>query len=122
MAKMDMCTAQIKLGGDARSVVHRDDFNPVSWPEVLILQFAHGDDSVSGVEVIETVDVDDKDYVARLKARYGENVFKAVFPGARPKIELKADPDVKRRKKIKVETPAPAEEAVSEAVKEAAAE
>ena len=35
---MHFCTANIAIGGDTRNIMNRDEFAPVSWPEVEVLR------------------------------------------------------------------------------------
>ena len=85
---MDYVTAMIQLGGDAQQVLYRGPERPVSWPEVTVLQFLHGDTSVYDCEFV----VDEPTTVQREKQRligiYGAEAIANVYPGARPFMEM----------------------------------
>src|SRR5262245_53269515 len=85
---MDMCTAHIALGGDIGSIVVRDQFNPVSWPEVGVLQFIHGEEAVFNVKVIETFARHKGVEKERLKGIYGDGPVEMIYPGKSPMMEM----------------------------------
>lgn len=86
---MHFCTANIKLAGDARNVVHRDAFAPISWPEVDVLRFIHGEDAVTDVRPFVSFPQSAKAEKDRLRLIYGD-VVEHVFPGRNPQMELEA--------------------------------
>ena len=47
---MHFCRADIAIGGDRNNIFHAGEFAPVSWPEILLLQYVHGDDAIDQVE------------------------------------------------------------------------
>jgi hypothetical protein len=47
---MHFCRAKIAIGGDHMNVYNATEFDPVSWPEIAVLQQVHGYDSISDVE------------------------------------------------------------------------
>ena len=51
---MDYVTAKIALGCDVANVMCRGPDRPVSWPEVTVLQFLHGDDAVYDCEFVSS--------------------------------------------------------------------
>lgn len=86
---MHYCTANIKLAGEHHTVVARDTFNPVSWPEIEIIRGIHGNDSVIDVKPFVSVNVTPKEEKDRLRAIYGPLV-EDVFPGRNPQMEMEA--------------------------------
>ena len=95
---MHFVTCNVRLAGDMRMEVVRDAFNPVSYPEVEILRFIHGDDAVLNVKAIAEVAQSAKEEKERLSLKYGTANVETVFPGKNPQMELKMpkasiDPD-----------------------------
>lgn len=89
---MDMCSAKIRLSGDMQQVVHRLAHDPVSWPEIGVIKFIHGEDAVFDVEKVAEIDADALGEKRRLMEIYEPGVVNMLFPGARPFMEL-AMPD-----------------------------
>lgn len=85
---MHLCTAKIALGGDTGNVVHRQAHKPVSWPEVGLLQWMHGEESVFDVEVCGEVEATRAGEKARLVEKYGRDVVEMVYPGRAPMLEM----------------------------------
>lgn len=102
---MHLCTAFIALGGDTNNVVFRGPDNPVSWPEVGVIQFLHGEEAVYNIEAIQNVErrgVAEKD---RLVSIYGP-IVDQLYPGKNPVMEMEMPG---------VELPTPASEGAAEA-------
>lgn len=76
--------------GDMRNTVVRTPFNPVSLPEVEVLRFLHGSDSILDVKPFASVEQTAKEEKARLQRIYGADVLEEVFPGRNPQMELEA--------------------------------
>jgi len=85
---MHFCICQVRLGGDLRNVVPRGEFNPVSWPEIEVLRFLHGNDSVIDIKAIAKVTQSAKTEKERLIRIYGAATIEEVFPGRNPQMEL----------------------------------
>lgn len=85
---MDICTAYVSLGGDAGSVVVRDKYNPLSWPEIGLVQFLHGRESVYNVEKIGAIQRHATKEKQRLQSIYGEAPVEIIYPGHRPMMEM----------------------------------
>jgi hypothetical protein len=85
---MDFVACKIALGGDAQHVLHRGKLNPVSWPEVRVLQQIHGEQSVFDAEFAyeETQNVQAEKM--RLLGLYGFEAVTLCYPGQRPAMEL----------------------------------
>ena len=93
---MDICTAYIALGGDNGSIVVRDRFNPLTWPEIGLLQFLHGETSVFNVKVIGEISRHRNSEKERLAGIYGEIPVGMVYPGRTPigmEMKMPGGPD-----------------------------
>ena len=95
---MHFVTCKVRLAGDMRMEVVRDAFNPVSYPEVEVLRFLHGDDAVLDVKAIASVEQSPRDEKERLSLKYGTVNVEAVFPGKNPQMPMEMpkaaiDPD-----------------------------
>lgn len=77
-----LCACEIDLNNERYTTVTRDATNPVSWPEILLLQAIHGDDAVYD---IRPVAIADRPTPAAEKHRlaiiYGNAAVEAVFAG-----------------------------------------
>ena len=78
---MHFCTAQIAIGGDSGNIAYAGPFDPVSWPEILVLQEVHGGDAVTDVEALASVDISSRAERDRLAIKYGDAVVSKVFGG-----------------------------------------
>jgi hypothetical protein len=78
---MHFCTAYVRIADDKDQVVYRDEFNPVSWPEVELLRSIHGDDAVHTVIPFVRIDQNPREERARLVLRYGKPYVDECFPG-----------------------------------------
>lgn len=104
---MHLCTAYVMLAGDQGQVVFRGEHDPVSWPEIGVLQVLHGEDSVYNIEVINEVDTTRQAEKRRLAEIYGETVVENVYPGRSPMMEEEvpghgSDPRPKREEAVLV--------------------
>jgi hypothetical protein len=79
---MQTAIVEILLNGNIQHTTTRR----VTPAEIVVLRHIHGDDSVVLPLEIESIKRSNTDEVNRLKAIYGDDVFKAVFPGAMPKV------------------------------------
>ena len=95
MSKMDICTCMITLSGDKRTVVYRGPTNPMTYPEINYMMFAHGERSVSDIKVIKQVETTNQEELQKLRLKYGDP-FNEAFPGSRPKLPFEAPDDVPR--------------------------
>lgn len=84
---MHFVTCKVALSGDSGMVVDRHEFQPVSWPEVAILQSIHGDDAVTEIKPFVSVPQSCRDEKERLKLIYGQ-VVENVYPGKGSQFEL----------------------------------
>lgn len=86
---MDYVTAKIALGGDIGNVCYRGADNPVSWPEVAVLQLVHGEESVYDCEFVRAEPSSAQAEKTRLALIYGEEPVNLVYPGRRPQMDGK---------------------------------
>jgi hypothetical protein len=82
-----LLVCDVALDGDIRQTVHRGIDSPVTYPELLILTYLHGEDSVSNQRVIGEVERDQDDERKRLRRAYGSDGngrfhVDTVFPGS----------------------------------------
>src|SRR3954464_16009080 len=112
---MHMVTCKIILGGDNGQIVHRQEANPVSWPEVGVIQYTHGEESVFDIEVCGEVEATRAGEKARLAEIYGKSVLEAVYPGRAPVLEMEmpGSDEKKPTPKDKVTATAPVQPDVS---------
>lgn len=68
--------------------VVRGAFNPVSYPEIEVLRYLHGDDAVLDVKPLAEDQQSAKEEKERLSLKYGRVVVETVFPGKNPQMEL----------------------------------
>jgi len=87
---MHFCTARIHIGGDNNNIYFANEFDPVSWPEISILQLIHGGDSVDTVVPFADVEQSGPAERHRLALKYGEEVVAEVFGGKQPPHQLEA--------------------------------
>lgn len=87
---MHFCTAHINLAGDIAQVVVRDEFNPVSWPEIEVIRSTHGENAVSKAKPFVRVKQSAKAEKERLILIYGLDAVESVFPGRNPQMEMEA--------------------------------
>lgn len=86
MAKFQMLECLVALAGDEGNIVHRSTDNPVTYPEMLLLQYIHGDDAVSDVFALGEEERDNQNELERLRTTYKAAAVKDVFPGANPRL------------------------------------
>lgn len=79
--QIQYCTCKVNLAGQNCHTVIYNQFNPVTWPEIQVLQAIHGDENVMDVMPVgigETWPTEEKN---RLMSIYGRNKVEACFPG-----------------------------------------
>ena len=88
---MHFCTAMVMVAGDKDQIVYRDEFNPISWPEVELLRSIHGDDAVFEVKPFVRVVQSPREERTRLVLRYGREYVDLAFGQGRGNtIEMEA--------------------------------
>ena len=88
MSRFQLLSADIALGGDILNVVARHAGIPVTYPELLILRYVHGEGAVTNVFDVGWVEREDADERQRLKETYGEKARDKLFPGAASPLPL----------------------------------
>lgn len=88
MAAFQLLECMVALAGDEQNIVHRSSDTPVTYPELLVLQYIHGDDAVSDVHELGTDERDNQSELDRLRVTYNAAAVKDVFPGANPKLPV----------------------------------
>jgi hypothetical protein len=78
------------VAGDKDQTVYRDEFNPLSWPEVELVRTIHGDDAVLEVKPFVHINQTWRDERARLVLKYGREYVEACFPGRGANIQTDA--------------------------------
>lgn len=94
---MHFCTAKIAIGNDITSIMVRGPHSPVSWPEIEVLRYIHGESAIDDIEVIADVPQTGKAERARLQMIYGEAPLIALWGGRNTPGEM----ENKEAKKIK---------------------
>lgn len=88
---MHFCTAYVQIAGDRDQTVYRDEYSPVSWPEVELLRSIHGDQAVHEVKPFVRVDYPARAERERLVLHYGKPYVDEAFgQGRGDKIETEA--------------------------------
>lgn len=83
MARFQLLGATIHIGGDRDNTVVRDQFDPITFPEFVILRTLHGGaDHVHSLVAHGHDERDPNNERERLALKYGEGIVSALFPGA----------------------------------------
>jgi hypothetical protein len=91
MADFQLLACHIALAGDPRSVVPRGKDAPVTYPELAVLQSIHGQDAVTDVYEIGTVERSPREERERLNLRYTKAAVEGVFPGSMTSLPARGD-------------------------------
>jgi len=75
------CACKVNLAGQNCHTVIFNEFNPVSWPEVQVLQALHGDENVMDIMPVAIGYVWPTQEKNRLISIYGHRTVEACFPG-----------------------------------------
>lgn len=87
---MHFCRAKIAIGGDSMNIFNAAEFDPVSWPEILVLQAVHDETSITDVEPFAVVEQSSRDERQRLAEKYKEQIVSEVFGGRQGPNEMEA--------------------------------
>jgi hypothetical protein len=87
---MHFCTAYVAIAGDRDQVVCRNFFNPVSWPEIEVLRFIHGDEAVTEVKPFVYVERAERAERERLVLNYGIEYVTACLGARNARIDMDA--------------------------------
>jgi len=83
LANFQLLAVEINTGGDRDNTVVRDRFDPVTYPEYIVLQALHGGpDHVHGAVVVGHTARDGAAEKERLSLKYGGDLVANLFPGA----------------------------------------
>jgi hypothetical protein len=86
MAEYQLLRCAVALAGDREQVVVRGRHDPILFPELIVLQYIHGEDAITDVHVVGTCEMALDEAWTRMITLYGEEPVKQVFPGARPTV------------------------------------
>ncbi len=86
MAQFQLLRCSVALGGDTDNIVVRHRGRPILFPELMMLQFLHGEDAVTDVHVVGVCEMSQDEALTRLRTIYQAEVVEKVFPGARPRL------------------------------------
>ena len=89
MARFQLIACTINVGGDRDNTVVRDQFDPITIPEMLVLQAVHG--GIEHVHTLAAVGYDERNPDAereRLELKYGKPLVGGLFPGAMSALPL----------------------------------
>jgi hypothetical protein len=89
LALFQLIGCEVNLNGDRDNTVVRDQFDPVTFPELLLLQAIHG--GADHVHSAVSVGHEERDINAereRLSLKYGANLVANLFPGALAALPL----------------------------------
>jgi len=87
---MHFCTARIAIAGDHQNVYSATEFDPISWPEIAVLQYLHGDQSITEVVPFAVAAQTGREERSRLAEKYKESIVSEVFGGRQSPGELDA--------------------------------
>jgi hypothetical protein len=93
---MHFCTCVVAITEDNGNTVHRNEYTPVSWPELEVISALHGPASLSQVTPFVKVRQSPERERDRLLNIYGAIVVQqvdampAIYPGRHPNMPLEA--------------------------------
>jgi hypothetical protein len=87
---MHFCKAVIALGEDRNNTVVRNQFNPISWPEVEVIRALHGDASVLEIIPFVAVAQTSRAERQRLAEIYGDKACSDIWGGRAGPLEMEA--------------------------------
>ena len=79
--KIQYCTCKINLAGQNCHTIIFGEHNPVTWPEIQVLQALHGEENVMDIMPCGIGEVWPTEEKNRLANLYGRRVTEACFPG-----------------------------------------
>lgn len=86
--KMHLCSCKVNLSGQGLTLVHINEFDPVSWPEVQVLMLLHGEENVYDIKPVKITEVNHRMEKERLAIKYGWKPVEQIFPGRNPRMEM----------------------------------
>lgn len=90
MPQFQLLEAEIAIQGGMHHKIHRDPLdNPITFPELLILNAMHGEGSIAKVyDTGRTVERTHADELDRLRSIYTDKLTRFLFPGAQPQLPV----------------------------------
>jgi hypothetical protein len=85
--KVQYCVCKINLAGQNCHTVIYTEHNPLTWPEIQVLQMLHGDENVMDIMPVGIGEVWPTNEKNRLVLLYGHRVVEACFPGRAFRME-----------------------------------
>jgi hypothetical protein len=83
MSVYQLLECHVALAGDILNVVHRDEYRPITYPELLVLRYMHGENAITDIYDVGAVERDDEREMERLCLTYSKELVKdRLFPGA----------------------------------------
>jgi hypothetical protein len=77
-----LCSCMIDLNNEKFTTIFRSEFDPVSWPEIRVLQEVHGEQAVYDIKPValgpRETPLREKE---RLMLKYGRDIVEAVYAG-----------------------------------------
>jgi hypothetical protein len=92
--KIQYCTCRINLAGQNCHTVIYGEHNPVTWPEIQVLQALHGEENVMDIMPVGIGEVWPTEEKNRLASIYGRKVTEACFPGRAFRMDYMMTEDV----------------------------
>jgi hypothetical protein len=89
MSKFQLLECHVALAGDILNVVHRHMHNPITFPELLVLQYIHGETAITDIFAAGEVNREESAEYQRLVETYGAVLIRErLFPGAGTRLPL----------------------------------
>ncbi len=85
---MHICTCSVMIAGDVGNIMVRGPANPVSWPEIGVLQFLHGEEAIFNISAVRAVKTTGAQEKQRLGGIYNPAIVDSLYPGKSPVMEL----------------------------------
>lgn len=86
--KIQYCTCKINVAGQNCHIIHYDQFNPLTWPEVQVVMALHGEENVMNIVPVSIGECWPGQEKERLIQIYGRRVVESCFPGRNFRMEL----------------------------------
>jgi hypothetical protein len=92
--RVQYCRCKINLAGQNCHTVIYGEHNPVTWPELQVLQLLHGDENVMDIVPVGIGEVWPTEEKNRLISIYGHRVVETCFPGRAFRMDYVMTDDV----------------------------
>jgi hypothetical protein len=84
-------TCLIAVAGDLNQTVHRGPTNTITYPELLILKFIHGEASITDIHDYGVVARSQREERERLAQTYSRQVVDMLYPGVAGRLPARED-------------------------------